>query len=128
MLIHTLYTPRTFTEKGPHVKQILSITGQFLYFLMGWQLEPLPPYFFSKHVIIGFPHTSNMDAVRAFVGYWIIKRTGHIMIKKEWFFWPMSLVFKIIGGIPVDRGSSQGAVEQMVDIFNGRDEFLLAFL
>ena len=95
---------------------------------MGWQLEPLPPYFSRKHVIIGFPHTSNMDAVRAFVGYWIIKRTGHIMVKKEWFFWPMSLVFKIIGGIPIDRGSSQGAVEQMADIFNRRDEFLLAIV
>ena len=95
---------------------------------MGWQFEPLPSYFSSKHVIIGFPHTSNMDAVRAFIGYRIIKRTGHIMVKKEWFFWPMSLVFKIIGGIPVDRGSSQGAVEQMADFFNGRDEFLLAIV
>ena len=128
MPIHTLYTPRTFREKGPHVKQLLSLTGKFLYFLMGWQFEPLPPYFSSKHVIIGFPHTSNMDAVRAFIGYRIIKRTGHIMVKKEWFFWPMSLVFKIIGGIPVNRGSSQGAVEQMADIFNRRDEFLLAIV
>jgi hypothetical protein len=64
---------------------------------MGWEFEPLPPYLSRKHVIIGFPHTSNMDAVRAFIGYRIIKRTGHIMVKKEWFFWPMSVVLKIIG-------------------------------
>jgi 1-acyl-sn-glycerol-3-phosphate acyltransferase len=119
---------RTFTEKRSRVKQILSITGKFLYFLMGWQLEPLPSYFARKHVIIGFPHSSNMDAVRAFIAYRIIKRTGYIMVKKEWFFWPMSLVFKIVGGIPVNRGSSQGAVEQMAEIFNKRDEFLLAIV
>lgn len=95
---------------------------------MGWEFEPLPPYFSRKHVIIGFPHTSNMDAVRAFVGYRIIKRTGHIMVKKEWFFWPMSVVFKIIGGIPVDRRSARDAVEQMADIFKARDEFLLAIV
>lgn len=110
------------------MKQILSLTGRFLYFLMGWQFEQLPPYFSRKHVIIGFPHTSNMDAVRAFIGYRIIKRTGHIMVKKEWFFWPMSWVFKMIGGIPVDRGSSRGAVEQMADIFNKREDFLLAIV
>jgi len=115
-------------EKGPHVKLILSLTGKFLYFLMGSQFEPLPPYFSRKHVIIGFPHTTNMDAIRAFIAYRIIKRTGYIMVKKEWFFWPMSLVFKIIGGIPVNRNSSQCAVEQMVDIFNKRDEFLLAIV
>lgn len=95
---------------------------------MGWHCEPLPPYFSRKHVIIGFPHTSNMDAVRAFVAYRVIKRTGHIMVKQEWFVWPMSVVLKIVGGIPIDRNSSQGAVEQMADIFNERNEFLLAIV
>jgi 1-acyl-sn-glycerol-3-phosphate acyltransferase len=69
-----------------------------------------------------------MDAVRAFIAYRIIKRTGHIMVKKEWFFWPMSLFLRGIGGIPVDRRSSQGAVEQMAEAFKGRDEFLLAIV
>lgn len=115
-------------ERGLPLKQLLSLVGRFLYFLMGWEFEPLPAYFSRKHVIIGFPHTSNMDAVRAFAGYRIIKRTGHIMVKKEWFFWPMSVAFKIIGGIPIDRGSSRGVVEQMADIFKSRDEFLLAIV
>ncbi|HAJ26858.1 MAG TPA: acyl-phosphate glycerol 3-phosphate acyltransferase, partial [Syntrophus sp. (in: bacteria)] len=33
-----------------------------------------------------------------------------------------------IGGIPVDRRSSQGAVEQMAEVFNRREEFLLAIV
>lgn len=107
---------------------MMSLAGSFLYFLMGWRFEPIPSYFSSKHVIIGFPHTSNMDAVRAFTGFRIMKRTGHIMVKKEWFFWPMSFVLKSLGGIPVSRGSSQGVVEQMVDVFNKRKEFLLAIV
>jgi 1-acyl-sn-glycerol-3-phosphate acyltransferase len=110
------------------VKKMMSLVGRSLYFLMGWRLEPLPSYFASKHVIIGFPHTSNMDAIRAFTGFWIIRRTGHIMVKKEWFFWPASLFLKALGSIPVNRGASQGVVEQMVEIFNTRNEFLLAIV
>ncbi len=110
------------------MKFLMSLVGRLLYFLMGWRFEPLPPYFLRKHVIIGFPHTSNMDTVRAFAGFRIGKRTGHVMIKKEWFFWPMSLLFRAIGGIPVDRGASRGVVDQMVDIFKQRDEFLLAIV
>jgi len=110
------------------VKKMMSLVGRSLYFLMGWRLEPLPSYFSSKHVIIGFPHTSNMDAIRAFTGFWIIRRTGHIMVKKEWFFWPASLFLKALGSIPVNRGASQGVVEQMVEIFNTRNEFLLAIV
>ena len=110
------------------MKKMMSLVGRSLYFLMGWRLEPLPSYFSSKHVIIGFPHTSNMDAIRAFTGFWIIRRTGHIMVKKEWFFWPASLFLKALGSIPVNRGASQGVVEQMVEIFNTRNEFLLAIV
>jgi len=106
----------------------MSFFGRFLYFLMGWHFEPIPEYFRKKHVIIGFPHTSNMDTVRAFSGFRIIKRTGHIIMKKEWFFWPMSIFLKSLGGIPVDRNSSQGVVEQMAEIFRNRDEFLLAIV
>jgi len=95
---------------------------------MGWRFEPLPPYVSKKHVFIGFPHTSNMDTVRAFTGFRIIKRTGHIMIKKEAFFWPLSILLHALGGIPVDRTAPQGAVGQMVEVFNGRDEFLLAIV
>ncbi len=110
------------------MKTILSFTGKFIYKLMKWDFEALPDYFLKKHVIIGFPHTTNMDTVRAFWGFRIVKRTGHIMIKKEWFFWPVSVAFKAIGGIPVVRDSPQGVVGQMVEMFNKNDEFLLAIV
>ncbi|GAB6096909.1 1-acyl-sn-glycerol-3-phosphate acyltransferase [Desulfatiferula olefinivorans] len=110
------------------MKTVLSLIGRGLFFLMGWRFEPLPPYFGTKHVIIGFPHTSNMDTVRAFTGFRIVKRTGHIMIKKEWFRGPMASFLKLMGGIPVDRSAAQGVVEQMARQFRERDEFLLAIV
>jgi len=65
----------------------------------GLAVRAAPAYFSARHVIIGFPHTSNMDTLRAFTGFRIIKRTGHIMIKKEAFFWPLSILLHALGGI-----------------------------
>lgn len=110
------------------MKTLFSIAGKLFYKSTGWKFEPLPDYFQKKHVIIGFPHTSNMDTLRAFFGFKIVKRTGHIMIKKEWFFWPLSFFLKGLGGIPILRESPQGVVGQMVRIFHERDHFLLAIV
>ena len=110
------------------MKVFWSLFGKGLYWIMGWRFEPVPSYLSDKHVLIGFPHTTNMDTIRAFTGFRIIKRTGHIMIKKEWFKWPMSLFLRMIGGIPIDRRASQGVVGQMVQFFSERDEFLLAIV
>lgn len=110
------------------MKTLLSFLGNLFYWSMNWRFEPVPDYVSNKHVLIGFPHTSNMDTIRAFFGFKIIKRTGHIMIKKDWFVFPMSLFFKALGGIPVDRDAPQGTVGQMVQRFHERDEFLLAIV
>ncbi|MFH1155060.1 MAG: 1-acyl-sn-glycerol-3-phosphate acyltransferase [Pseudomonadota bacterium] len=110
------------------MKYLMSLIGRCLFFVIGWRCEPLPAYFSRKHVIIGFPHTSNMDTVRAFTAYRILKITGYIMIKKEWFFWPMSILLRTLGGIPVDRNAPQGVVGQMVELFKNRDDFLLAIV
>lgn len=110
------------------MKTVLSWVGRLLYMAMGWRFEPLPDYVSKKHVIIGFPHTSNMDTVRAFTGFKIVKRTGHVMIKKDWFKGPMALFLNMLGGIPVDRSVASGVVGQMVDVFHSKDEFLLAIV
>ena len=110
------------------MKTLLSLAGRFFYRSTNWKFESLPEYVQKRHVIVGFPHTSNMDTIRAFFGFKIVKRTGHIMIKKEWFFWPLSFFLRGLGGIPVSRDSAQGVVGQMVKMFQVRDEFLLAIV
>jgi len=110
------------------MKTVLSLTGMLAYKFMKWDFEPLPDYFSDQHVIIGFPHTTNMDTIRAFFGFKIVKRTGHIMVKQEWFFWPISYVLVAFGGIPVFRDSPQGVVGQMVRMFDKRKKFLLAIV
>ena len=48
------------------------------------------------------------------------------MMKKEWFFFPLGLLFRAVGGIPVDRSRKTSLVEQMVHHFNTSKKFHLA--
>ena len=110
------------------MNSFLSLIGRAIFFITGWKFIPLPSYFGAKHVIIGFPHTSNVDTVRAFTGFKIAKIKGHVLIKKELFFFPMSNFFKMMGGIPVDRSSKGGVVDQMAQEFENRDSFYLSIV
>ena len=109
--------------------KILSVAfAKLVYALRGWGFEPIPHYWESKQVIIGFPHRSNLDTVMAFAGFMRINIKGHVLIKKTWFFWPLSYLLRGLGGIPVDRSQPGGVVEQMVAEFSNRDEFILALV
>lgn len=47
-------------------------------------------------------------------------------MKKEWFFFPLGLIFKAVGGIPVDRSKKTSLVDQMAQQFAERKQFHLA--
>lgn len=84
---------------------------------MGWQLFGQKPDL-GKFIIIVAPHTSNWDF---FIGGLYLNARGiksKVLIKKEVFFFPLGLIFKMIGGIPVDRYKRNNISEQMVDLFN----------
>ena len=57
----------------------------------------------KKYIICLAPHTSNYDFV---LGQLYNRARGlgsNFMMKKEWFFWPLGVLFKRMGGIPVYR-------------------------
>lgn len=109
-------------------QSIGSLVGKLVYKMFGWQFEPLPDYWQRRQVLVAFPHTTIADTVMAFAGFGIIKQRGHIIVKKEAFVWPISWLLHLLGGIPVDRSSSHGLVQQMVAQFEGRDSFHLALV
>ena len=110
------------------IEAFFSKLSTTIYGLRGWGFEPLPDYWTKKCVIIGFPHRENMDTVMAFAGFKRVRIKGHILIKKSWFFWPMSYFMRNLGGIPVDRKAPGGVVGAMVKEFTERDEFILAMV
>ncbi len=68
-----------------------------------------------KCVIVVAPHTSNWDFVLGYMAYRSIGREANFLMKSSWFFFPLGLIFKKMGGIPVYRsGSKKGSLIEQV--------------
>jgi 1-acyl-sn-glycerol-3-phosphate acyltransferase len=72
------------------------------------------------------PHTSNWDFVIGMLFYKSIGGKPHVLMKKEWFFFPLGPFLKSIGIIPVDRNKKTSLSDQMVELFRLKKHFQLA--
>ena len=101
-----------------------SAIGHFILRRMGWTIDGDWPEI-PKLVAIGAPHTSNWDlglAMGVMLG-WNLRLSW--MMKKEAFFWPLGLLWKRLGGIPIDRKAAQDVVSQSAEAFARQDKLHL---
>ena len=78
-------------------------------------------------VIIVAPHTSWKDILIGFAARNKLKIDHTKFLgKKELFDGPFGWLFRWLGGIPVDRFSKHGMVEQVADLFATNEIFILA--
>lgn len=93
--------------------------------LFGWKaiggIIPEP-----KAIILGVPHTSVWDFVISSIYYRSMGGKAYIMVKKEFFFWPMGYIVRGMGGLPVDRSKGASLVKQILKEFEQRDQLHLA--
>ncbi|MCM1521329.1 MAG: 1-acyl-sn-glycerol-3-phosphate acyltransferase [Muribaculaceae bacterium] len=85
--------------------------------LFGWRVICTVPDY-PKCIICVAPHTSNWDFVLGKFAYWSVGRRAGFLIKDSWFFFPMSLIFKALGGIPVARGKGSSLTQTLVKKFD----------
>jgi len=82
--------------------------------------------------MIAAPHTSNWDFFYARAAFFLLGIPVKTTIKKEAMFFPMNLVLKFFGVIPIDRNKKNGGlsrknsmVDAMVQLFEERDELVI---
>lgn len=93
--------------------------------LFGW--TPLIPETVErKSVICVAPHTSNVDFSLGLLYYLGIGRKPRFVMKKEWFVFPLSLVFKAFGGVAVDRSKRSSTVEMSIERMKNKEDFNIA--
>jgi 1-acyl-sn-glycerol-3-phosphate acyltransferase len=80
----------------------------------------------EKCVICVAPHTSNWDFLVGQFFYSAIGKEASFLIKNSWFFFPLNLIFKQLGGVPIDRSRSSDVTQQMAQEFTNRMRFQLA--
>ena len=96
-----------------------------LFRVMGWKVDVTVPMG-DKYIIALAPHTSNFDFVLGVLYSRAMDFRCDFLMKKEWFFFPLGIFFKAVGGIPVDRSRKTSLVDQMVHKFAEYKKFNLA--
>jgi len=89
--------------------------------LIGWRIPTDLPAA-DRYVLIGYPHTSNVDFFIAMLAKGALGLKFHFVAKHTLFWWPLSSILRAIGGIPVDRRSSNGFIGQLVQRFEAAKE------
>lgn len=83
--------------------------------LLGWKIDPTRVPREHQCVIALAPHTSNWDFLIAHLGYYALYSHGNprFLMKKEWFVFPLSVLFRKMGGIAVDRSRHTSKTDQV---------------
>ena len=103
---------------------MLKFFSKTLLKLAGWQLNIVLPKE-KKFVLIGAPHTSNWDFPLALLTFWTLYLKIYWVAKIQMFWGPLHYLFTFLGGIPIDRSSSQGFIEQITKRMDQTDEMVL---
>ena len=92
---------------------------------MGWESVG-GPMEEPKAIVLGVPHTSAADFIVSYLFYTQFGKVAHIMIKKEFFFWPLGPILRACGAVAVDRSNPTNLVRSLIHQMEGQEEFHLA--
>jgi 1-acyl-sn-glycerol-3-phosphate acyltransferase len=96
------------------------ISGYILSSLLGWKIRGEFPDV-KKSIVIFAPHTSYYDALygKLFINMIGIKYA--FLSKKELFYFPMNILMRWYGSIPVRGVLGKNAIYQVVNMFEGAE-------
>lgn len=101
-----------------------SLCRWILFKRMGWTTNVTEAHP-DKFIICLAPHTSNWDFI---IGLLYSRAEGlksNFLMKKEWFFWPLGIIFRKIGGIPVWRDKHTNMTDFLSDTAKQEKTFRL---
>lgn len=98
--------------------------GRITLRLWGWRIDGQFPNR-SKLVVALLPHSSNVDFILTIAVLWALGLRSTFMMKHTLFWFPLGAVLRRLGGIPVNRNSAQGLVEQMRIAFQAKSKLVL---
>ncbi|MBK6950172.1 MAG: 1-acyl-sn-glycerol-3-phosphate acyltransferase [Haliscomenobacter sp.] len=103
------------------------LLAKWVYFkLWKWKLTGAFPSDIPKYIIIAAPHTSWWDLIMGFTVRAITGIKARYIGKDSLFKPPFGWFFRWTGGQPVDRSKSNNTVEAIVQLFQSREELIIA--
>ncbi|MCI6338315.1 MAG: 1-acyl-sn-glycerol-3-phosphate acyltransferase [Prevotella sp.] len=80
----------------------------------------------EKYIICIAPHTSNWDFIIGQLYAGAESVSCNFLMKKEWFFWPMGIMMRKLGGIPVWRSKHTSMTDNLAQTARDMKTFHLA--
>jgi 1-acyl-sn-glycerol-3-phosphate acyltransferase len=93
--------------------------------LIGWKVGSTLDPSIKKCVLVAAPHTSNYDYPIALATLYACGVRVRFLAKNTLFKFPLGLLMRGTGGIPVDRSRHTNMVEMMVNMFANYDNLIL---
>ncbi|MDH3586537.1 MAG: 1-acyl-sn-glycerol-3-phosphate acyltransferase [Gammaproteobacteria bacterium] len=88
----------------------------------GWEMAgELPAE--KRAVVIAVPHTSNWDGFWALVYKVAAQLDIHFFAKQSLFWFPLNILLRALGGVPLDRKRAGSAVDRAIEMFRTNDSF-----
>ena len=92
----------------------------------GFKWTGANPENIAKKVYAVYPHTSNWDFPLGILLKYAMPLNVNYVGKHHLFKWPYGIIFRKLGGIPVDRSKSTHFVDTMVDLYSQYDQLSFA--
>ncbi|MCD4736970.1 MAG: 1-acyl-sn-glycerol-3-phosphate acyltransferase [Bacteroidales bacterium] len=92
---------------------------------MGWEIFNYVSPDIKKCVVIIAPHTSMLDFVIGRLAFSRLKLKTRFLIKKELFFFPMGILLKWLGAVPVDRKEGLKSYSSIKKLFEEYESLYL---
>lgn len=99
---------------------------RFCFWLTGWEVVGRRPSEIKKYILIVAPHTSNWDFFIGVAARSISGLRSDFLAKDSLFRIPLVGWFlRAIGGHPVDRSKRTNMVDQVVELYNQKEKFVI---
>ena len=100
------------------------IVSKLILYVMGWKVvSDIPTQ--KKYVIIVSPHTSNWDFIIGRCFGYMLEIEAKYLGKSQLFRFPYGWIFRLLGGIPVDRSKHNNLVAYAIDLFKSSEGLVL---
>ena len=93
--------------------------------MLGWEIHGGFPDQ-GKLLVVVAPHRSNWDWIVGVCALWALQLKFSYLIKDTVMIWPLSALIRNTGGIPIDRSSPDGVIEQVTEAFKRREKLYFA--
>lgn len=108
----------------PLLNPILRTLSRLYLKAAGWRLTGDRPVH-RRYVVIGAPHTSNWDLPMMLAIVFTFRLKVYFLAKESLFTPPFGIILRWLGGIAVKRDSANNLVNQAIDLFSTRSDFIL---